>query len=365
MKRLGIVLIYAASVLMCPFAGGADDSPEISDVSDLNRVIWDMAMKREERRILTWTGTVDNKSIESLVGSSVVLDCADRWYYRYQRRGQEVEFTLELKESMYILAAYLDPRLVNRLNPVERRALKMMQRRIERLELKRLPRKLRIIRFMNDLALNYQCSHGRDGHNKSRNAFAISLDRYAGSRNMMEEYIQVMMGALAIPCRSESGSGKCVQLEDGKWYLLNRRYPYFTECSKSDDEEVPARATRDETPDNSPVDEYEVYTSAKAFWKAAEKASKAGDESLEGFVKNYPGSRPFMKAYERHVADGGTVTVSDKFLPARNGEYIYVSVTFNHDDEEPDDGTESSSTKKSSILDEDQDGKKRFKKLSR
>ena len=365
MRNLATALICAANVLMCPLAGAANDDPEIREVSDLNRVIWDMAMQREEKRDLHWIGTLSNSSIESLIRSSVVMDCADKWYYRYRDNSQEVEFRLELKECMYILAAYLDPRLENRLNPVERSALKVMKSKIQKMGLKKLPRKLKIIRFMNDLALNYEKTYGRDARKTARNAFALSLNNYSGSERMMSEYIQIMMGALAVPCRTAGAFKKRVQLEDGEWYVISPKYPYFSESSLSNDEETKrrSRVARDDDAGASLLAEYKVYESAVEFWEAAEVSSNAGDQTMEGFVKKYPGARQFMKAYEQHIADGGTVTVSDKYLPSRNGTHVYVSVTFNHEDEEPEDKPKSS-TKKSSILDEDQDGKKRFKKLS-
>ena len=365
MRNLATALICAANVLMCPLAGAANDDPVIRGVSDLNRVIWDMAMKREEKRDLRWSGDISTTAIESLIRSSVVTDCADRWYYRYRDNGQGVEFRLELKESMYILAAYLDPRLANRLNPVERSALKLMKSRIQKMGLKTLPRKLKIIRFMDDLALNYEKTYGREARKTARNAFALSLYNYSGSERMMSEYIQIMMGALAVPCRTEGVIKKCVQLEDGEWYAISPKYPYFSESSLSYDEETETRnrVARDDDAGASLLAEYKVYESAVEFWEAAEVSSNAGDQTMEGFVKKYPGARQFMKAYEQHIADGGTVTVSDKYLPSRNGAHVYVSVTFNHDDEEPE-AKPKSSTKKSSILDEDQDGKKRFKKLS-
>ena len=365
MRNLATALICAANVLICPLAGAANDDPVIRGVSDLNRVIWDMVVKREEKRDLRWNGDISTTAIESLIRSSVVTDCADRWYYRYRDNGQGVEFRLELKESMYILAAYLDPRLANRLNPVERSALKLMKSRIQKMGLKTLPRKLKIIRFMDDLALNYEKTYGREARKTARNAFALSLYNYSGSERMMSEYIQIMMGALAVPCRTEGFIKKCVQLEDGEWYAISPKYPYFSESSPSYDEETETRnrVARDGDAGASLLAEYKVYESAVEFWEAAEVSSNAGDQTMEGFVKKYPGARQFMKAYEQHIADGGTVTVSDKYLPSRNGAHVYVSVTFNHDDEEPE-AKPKSSTKKSSILDKDQDGKKRFKKLS-
>ena len=92
MRNLATALICAANVLMCPLAGAANDDPVIMGVSDLNRVIWDMAMKREEKRDLRWSGDISTTAIESLIRSSVVADCADRWYYRYRDNGQGVEF---------------------------------------------------------------------------------------------------------------------------------------------------------------------------------------------------------------------------------------------------------------------------------
>lgn len=343
----------------------------IKSREELERYFYDMAMSLENRGRIKLGGFLEVSDLNQEANKTSCFDYISRWEYNGKPDGTAV-MKFEYHDSTRMLAAFFEPELQRKLSAIERRALEIFKKRVEKLKVKGMPRQGLVQAILDDNRLRIRLQTHR-----KKASCAQGILKNGMSEEECALYVFMMLSAHEIPCRVVriwNQYWNMVQMEDGKWYHVaehsfNISRALRPELNQADSggyfyvnnmlqPDVPVAEYYPATPEVNiqPLPEYKTL---KSFWRAAEKAYQAGKIGMGAILRKYPGKEEFEEAMAAFLVSGHTVDVAAMYVPGIAAENVYVYLNFQYESSQG----EASEDDEESLIDKGNKAIQKFKSL--